>query len=417
VEENGRRKFIPRTVVDFSGVFPLQAILRGKKDDHRLWFVDASGKLARNVQLNKFLMELGFGPIFSVDQYQKMKGRSELLADMDQVKHKLETLKAEAAKGILSLSPTAPSVAVPSVMTGNHIVRVVLKRTASLPTAAVSNEKRSEARQQDKTGVQVLSLRARVLSPRSESRPPQVVSLPQTWTLDREPWTVGKLLAKNKELGGSGTLEGFEGVTDKIMEGIVSLVAYNLNAAELAISLLPAPLAQKAVKIMAQARLAKAREMLGIKTIQPGDVFILGRELALPRGFLEAIRDILGPKPVAVAVRSDSDIARLKQFNSQLMEDQRIMITSDDESILRLHPDSVMSVKAAEIELKRRVKTGHPNLRVLLYGGETLKGAIPDAIQRITQQMFQNFIRMAGADVAARISRLAEEFRATSRSA
>jgi hypothetical protein len=86
----------------------------------------------------------------------------------------------------------------------------------------------------------------------------------------------------------------------------------------------------------------------------------------------------------------------------------------------------VLGIKDAEVApdatdddiiklLKAKLKTARFNLQVLLYGSETLAAKVPEKfIQRITQLMLRNFLRMAGQTISDRVTQMAEQFRAVS---
>jgi hypothetical protein len=146
-------------------------------------------------------------------------------------------------------------------------------------------------------------------------------------------------------------------------------------------------------------RFAAARTLLGVKTIQAGDAFILGREFALGHGFLAAVRTILGDAPVAVIVRDAKDRAFVEQFNKGLAADKRILIAPEAD------------LTAIRMALRKQIKTGHMDLKALLYGAETLKDQLSDiTVQRITSQMFQNFLRLAGDQVNAIVQEVQAQF-------
>jgi len=188
-------------------------------------------------------------------------------------------------------------------------------------------------------------------------------------------------------------------LTVEVMNGIAPLLAHTLNAAEAVIAHLPVSIAQKAEDALMKARFSAARTVLGIKTIQAGDAFILGREFALGQGFLAAVKDILGDAPVAVIARDAKDRAFVDQFNAGLAPDRQIIIASETD------------LKNVRIALRKQVKTDRMNLKALLYGAETLKDPLSDiTVQRITPRMFQNFLSLAGERVSSLVTEIQARF-------
>jgi len=219
------------------------------------------------------------------------------------------------------------------------------------------------------------------------------------------PMDAEKFFGRNQAQGGGSRAASMK-LTETVMDGIIPLLARTLNAAQAVIALLPASLAQKASNILTQARFAAARKMLGVKTLQAGDAFLLGREFALGHGFLAAVRTILGDAPVAVIARDASDRAFIEQFNAGLAADKRIIIASETD---------LLGVMAA---LRKQVKSERMNLKALLYGAETLKDQLSDiTVQRVLPQMFQRFLNLAGVGVSQMVNAMQAQYQATSRSA
>ncbi|MBU9889916.1 MAG: hypothetical protein KTQ49_08640, partial [Candidatus Omnitrophica bacterium] len=207
---------------------------------------------------------------------------------------------------------------------------------------------------------------------------------------------------------GGGSEKAIRKLTTEIMEGVVPLLANALNAAtDVVRRILSGDQIQERTVLAEQERLGRALNMLGIKTGQAGDVFIIGREL-MRQGFLAAVRSVLGDNPVAVIVRYEGDAQVVERFNASLPEDRRILIARD----------TVSSIADTTQRLKQRARGGRVNLQVLLYGGETLVAGIPDdVVRRITQQMFLNFLAAVGQSVSDRVNQMAAQFRAVSTAA
>jgi len=97
---------------------------------------------------------------------------------------------------------------------------------------------------------------------------------------------VGPMLAKNSDLGG-GREKGFRAVTEKLTDGIVSLLAHTFNATEIvartimpeAFAVVPMTFTYQPRSLLGKARIATARMALGVKTVKASDAFILGSEL------------------------------------------------------------------------------------------------------------------------------------------
>ena len=251
---------------------------------------------------------------------------------------------------------------------------------------------------------QIDALKTRYLAPvRAESR--SELSLVSAAGVPLMPMDAEKFFGHNQAQGGGSRADSMK-LTETVMVGIIPLLAHTLNAVQAVIALLPASLAQKASNVWTQLRFAAARKMLGIKTLQAGDAFLLGREFALGHGFLAAVRTILGDAPVAVIARDASDRAFIEQFNAGLAEDKRIIIASETD---------LLGVMAA---LRKQVKTERMNLKALLYGAETLKDQLSDiTVQRILPQMFRRFLNLAGAGVSQMVNAMQAQYQATSQSA
>ena len=209
------------------------------------------------------------------------------------------------------------------------------------------------------------------------------------------------------EMGG-GSEKAMRRVTVEIMNFIAPLLANTLNAAEVVIGKVLSPeQAAKALELVKKMRFATALKMLGVKTVQEGDVFMLSRELALGQGFLAAIKDVLPGAPVAVITPNKKD---LEDFNRGLPEDEKVLTTTDSVA------DIIETMRL--LKAKAKVKTDRFQLQVLLYGGEILAAGIPDdVVRRITQQMLQNFLRVAGQSISDRVNQMAEQFQAIEKAA
>ena len=219
--------------------------------------------------------------------------------------------------------------------------------------------------------------------------------------------TVPQLLAKNKELGGSGDLQGFEGVTEKITDGIVSLVAHTFNASEIAVSLFPVSLVQKAREAIDRTRFAAARRALGVKTAGISDAFILAPELALDLGLIAAMRSLFGDIPIVVLVRNAADRGFLETLNIQLAKTHRPQIltadTLDEERKL-------LDTEAASLRSTGGLSL---NLKALAFASEplatALKEQLPDTML-VTSKMFKNFLNLAGERINTLIAEVRAQF-------
>jgi len=212
-------------------------------------------------------------------------------------------------------------------------------------------------------------------------------------------------MEENIRMGG-GSENAMRRLTVQVMNGIAPLLANAFNAIEAVVNAVLSPeQTAKALKLIEEKRFAAARILLGVKTVQAGDAFILGPEFALDHGFLAAARSVLGDAPVAVIVRDAKDRAFIEQFNASLALDRRII------------PALGTDLTAARSALRKQVKTESMALKALLYGAETLKDQLSDiTVQRITPRMFQNFLSLAGEQISSLVAEVQAQF-ATERSA
>lgn len=246
-------------------------------------------------------------------------------------------------------------------------------------------------------------------SPRQEVRSELRLAAPEPSGLVSQPveMTLDAFLKANL-LRNGGSEKSIRRVMMEVMDGVAPLLAHALNAVKDVVRmLLSTERTQQQLNFAEKQHFVASLKMLGIKTVQAGDAFIVGHEL-MQQGFLAAVRSVLGDNPVAVIVRHEEDVGVVEQLNAQLPEDQKILITRD----------STSEIAEATRLLKSRVGGGRVNLQVLLYGGETLVTGIPDdVVRRITRQMFLNFLAAAGQSISDRVNQMADQFRAVSRAA
>jgi nucleoside-diphosphate kinase len=221
--------------------------------------------------------------------------------------------------------------------------------------------------------------------------------------------TPEEFFERNHEQGG-GYEQGVRSVTEKITDGVWSLWAHAVGAADaLSAIFLPRSYAQTNLNITSQpgafsenARFYAAKAALGVKTFSVGDVLVIGRKFALEQGAIAAVRTVFGDMPVLVYTEEAEDLDFLEQLNAQLDHAQRPKI------LVARNPEEAKEFLSEEV--RRLSKTGIDtiNFRAMVYETETLPESLVKQlsdVKVVTARMFKNFLNLAGA----RISALAQE--------
>jgi hypothetical protein len=147
------------------------------------------------------------------------------------------------------------------------------------------------------------SLAARQVNKRSEIRATAETVMPAT---------MNEFIKGNESLGG-GKLQGFRGVIEKIMDGILSLTVYTKHAVNIVTTFFsPTAQSQETFDIASvpatpneQKRFADARKvLLGSKVLGASDALILAPEFGVDLGAALLMRKIAGDAPVAVLIRN-----------------------------------------------------------------------------------------------------------------
>lgn len=237
---------------------------------------------------------------------------------------------------------------------------------------------------------------------------------------------------KNQELGG-GTRKGFERVTTELTDGVWSLVAHTVHAVDLVASIFDRTAARDAQgldgsvlaepKTLAEkARLATARRALGIPvTISAGDAFIIRPGLAFKDGALFVKKMVFGDAPVVIydpkGEATAQELKSLQQINARLTQAQLplIQIVKDlgqAKELLKTEVEKGARQRSAGAVSSLHLKVMANVLDPLAL---LLKQQYKDNAVLMTSQRFKAFLELAG--VATLVSRMQNEYLATSRSA
>jgi nucleoside-diphosphate kinase len=236
--------------------------------------------------------------------------------------------------------------------------------------------------------------------PRSELR--NVAALIAAGT---EVKTPEEFFERNFEQGG-GHEQGFRSVTEKIMDGIYSLLTHTFNAAEIVSSALfpevytqeMLTVASKPEMFLTKTRFAAAKTALGVKTFNAGDVLVIGRGFALEQGAIAAVRTVFGDIPVLIYTDQAEDVGFLEQLNVQLAQAHRPPV------LVARNPDEARKLLDEEAARLRQAGVSSIHFKAMVYEAETLPEALVKQLSDVTvvtSRMFKHFLNLAGSRIAA----------------
>ena len=223
---------------------------------------------------------------------------------------------------------------------------------------------------------------------------------------------------------GGGREQGIRGVTKKLADDIVSLLAYTNKAKDIILSnLIPAAYAGEPVTLtrepknfFSQLKIKMLYRALGVKTIQASDALVLDPETAFKRGLIYVIRNVFGAIPVVVlSEKGSTDRVFLEKINQQLRQANRPTILSAanlDEARELLATDREAAPIRDSWNLKAMVFAGAHNPQTALLAEE-----LKENIVTIDQKMFRNFLNLAGLGVSKFVEQMQAEYFATAKSA
>ncbi|MFH1799534.1 MAG: nucleotide sugar dehydrogenase [Candidatus Omnitrophota bacterium] len=249
-------------------------------------------------------------------------------------------------------------------------------------------------------------------APRSEIRTVAAVAT----LMPTETITDSQLIEKNRLFGGGG-LQGFRGVTEKITDGIWSLVVHTVNAVNAVAAFFGMAdskgemldVTTKPRSAFEKTRTAAARSVLGLKSLTSSDGFVLGKDLAFKDGALIVMRKVFGETPAAV----------LASYESLSSADRRLFDGINAQLVRAHRPPILMAPSLEEARKLLVASTPSLNLKALVNVTEssaiTLKQQLGDNAILVTSQHFRAFLASAG--VAALVEKMQNEYLATARSA
>ncbi len=237
-------------------------------------------------------------------------------------------------------------------------------------------------------------------SPRSELR--NVAALIATGVEVRTP---EEFFRRNLEQGG-GHEQGVRSVTEKVMDGIYSLLAHSFDAAKVISSaFFPEAYAQEMLTMaskpemfLTKMRFAAAKAALGIKTFSAGDVLVIGRGFALEQGAIAAVRTVFGDIPVLIYTDQAEDVGFLEQLNVQLAQAHRPPV------LVARNPDEARKLLDEEAARLRQAGVSSIHFKAMVYEAETLPEALRKQLSDVTvvtSRMFKHFLNLAGSRIAA----------------
>ncbi|OGX11545.1 MAG: hypothetical protein A2351_05480 [Omnitrophica bacterium RIFOXYB12_FULL_50_7] len=209
-------------------------------------------------------------------------------------------------------------------------------------------------------------------------------------TIHPSPFTIENLILVNVKMGG-GKEQGLRGVTEKIMDGIIPLLAHALNAAEL---LMPAVVRVPAVqKIHAEA----AKRVLGLAP-KIGYAFVLGSDLALRKGMIEMAKTMLKDSRFAILVKNDpAMVAKAEALIKQEgLQDRVFVITNVKLARARISKPG--------ISIKGMISSDE------LMLAEELKAELKDDLIVMNKSMRQRFLNAAGQLFQSLANKIAAQF-------
>ncbi|MDD5225744.1 MAG: nucleotide sugar dehydrogenase [Candidatus Omnitrophica bacterium] len=199
-----------------------------------------------------------------------------------------------------------------------------------------------------------------------------------------------EFFARNQEKGG-GSEAASRALTTKVMDEIISLFAYTLNAAEL---LIPAVTRMPAVQ---EVHSKAAKRVLGLAP-NISYAFVLGPDLALRKGMIEMAKTILKDSAFAILVKNDPVmVAKAEALIKQEGLEGRVFVITD--------------VKLA----KARISKPGAALRGMISSDELLlaeefKEELKDDLIVMDKGMQQRFLNAAGQLFQSLAEKIAAQF-------
>ncbi|HQB93695.1 MAG TPA: PEP/pyruvate-binding domain-containing protein [Candidatus Omnitrophota bacterium] len=235
--------------------------------------------------------------------------------------------------------------------------------------------------------------------------------------------TYKEFLLDHERLSGASE-RAMRAVTEKIMDGIVPLLAYSYeikniileNLAPVARVTAPVTVASWPEKFQSEFTVRMLRRSLGVKTLQANDALVLDPETAFKRGLVYVIRNVFGNIRTVVLTEDPADLGFLEKINARLRQANRppILPAADLDEATRklLDADRETGARGTSLNLKAMIFAGANNPQAALLA-EQLK----DNVVTIDQKMFRNFLNLAGLGVSQMVEQMQAEYLATARSA
>ncbi|HOW87039.1 MAG TPA: helicase-related protein [Candidatus Omnitrophota bacterium] len=167
-------------------------------------------------------------------------------------------------------------------------------------------------------------------------------------------------------------------------------------------------------KTIQATRFAKAREMLGVKTVETQDALILTKEFAFDRKALLAVQKVFSGTEIVVLADEDQLSQADRDFLDQLPQANRPYLVS---AALLNHPKVFSD---ALRKLLGRTAVGRSVHFKAMAGAndpaaELLKSQFDDDAILLTERTFENFLNIAG--VSALVNAMTVQYKATAKSA
>jgi hypothetical protein len=188
--------------------------------------------------------------------------------------------------------------------------------------------------------------------------------------------TPAEFFALNQKKGGGSEMASRR-FTDKVMAGIIPLLAHTLNAAEL---LLPAIAGMPAIQ---KFHAETARRVLGLAP-DIGYAFILGADLALRKGMIEMAKTVFKTSSFAILVKNDPMLVAKAEalIKREGLENRVFVIT--DVKLARAR------ISRSGVALKGLISSDE------LMLAEELKEELKDDILVMDKGMQQRFLNAVG---------------------
>jgi hypothetical protein len=202
--------------------------------------------------------------------------------------------------------------------------------------------------------------------------------------------TPAEFYARNQEQGG-GSETASRALTTKVMDKIIPLFAYTLNAAEL---LIPAVARMSAVQ---EVHSKAAKRVLGLAP-NISYAFVLGPDLALRKGMIEMAKTILKDSAFAILVKNDPVMAaKAEALIRQEGLEGRVFVITD------------VKLARARIAKPGSALKGMISSDELLLA-EELKAELKDDLLVMDRGMQQRFLNAAGQLFQSLAEKIAAQF-------